>query len=196
MFKLSASLALLALAQATLAAVSITNPVAGTVWKQGSKVTITWTATGTDATGTIPIELMNGVATSLQPVTTINDSEKASASGKYTWTVPTDIADGSDYTVAFGTSPNQYYSHYFTIGKATASSSASASGSAAPLSTAAMKSTALPSMVTASGSAASALNATASAPTATTSVHSAGARSAVAAFAIPAAAAAAAIALM
>lgn len=42
MFKLSATLALLALAQAALAAVSITNPVAGTVWKQGSKVTITW----------------------------------------------------------------------------------------------------------------------------------------------------------
>ncbi|KAI8583351.1 hypothetical protein K450DRAFT_223199 [Umbelopsis ramanniana AG] len=112
MFKLSATLALLALAQAALAAVSITNPVAGTLWKQGAKVTITWTATGTDATGTIPIALMNGPATSLQPVTTINDAQKASASGKYTWTVPADIADGADYTVAFGTAPNYYYSHH------------------------------------------------------------------------------------
>ncbi|CAO3683195.1 unnamed protein product [Umbelopsis ramanniana] len=205
MFKLSATLALLALAQAALAAVSITNPVAGTVWKQGSKVTITWTATGTDATGTIPIELMNGPATSLQSVTTINDAQKASASGKYTWTVPADIADGADYTVAFGTSPNFYYSHYFTIGKSTPSSSANAAGvvsssaavvstAAAPLSTAALPSTVSASVATGSASASSVNGSASAAPTTTIS---GGSRSAVAAFAVPvAAAAAAAIAFM
>ncbi|KAG2174077.1 hypothetical protein INT44_000191 [Umbelopsis vinacea] len=196
MFKLSATLALLALAQAALAAVSITNPVAGTVWKQGAKVTITWTATGTDAAGTIPIELMNGPATSLQSVTTINDAQKASASGKYTWTVPADIADGADYTVAFGTSPNFYYSHYFTIGKSTPSSSANAAGvvsssapvsTAAPLSTAALPSTASAASASHSASASASGNATASAAPSTT--ISGASRSAVAAFAVPAAAA-------
>ncbi|KAJ2955049.1 hypothetical protein NQZ79_g8885 [Umbelopsis isabellina] len=121
MYKLTASLALLALAQAAMAAISITNPVAGTTWKQGSKATIAWlptnhlclslarTATGDDASGETQITLMQGAATQLQTVETINDSVKGSA-GKYTWTVPKDTPNGADYTVAFGSAPTFYYS--------------------------------------------------------------------------------------
>ncbi|CAM0136161.1 hypothetical protein VKS41_005444 [Umbelopsis sp. WA50703] len=200
MYKLTASLALLALTQAAMAAISITNPVAGTTWKQGSKATIAWTATGDDASGTVEITLMQGAATLLQTVETISDSVKGSASGKYTWTVPKDTPNGADYTVAFGSSPTFYYSHYFTIGKAAANSSASAaaSGSAAtssvPLSTAAV-STALPSVASAAASGSSNSSASASAPSASASTSS-GARSAAAAIAVPAVAAAVAVAAL
>ncbi|CAO3676293.1 unnamed protein product [Umbelopsis vinacea] len=192
MYKLSAALALLALAQASLAAISPTNPIAGTVWKQGSKATIAWTATGTDATGTVDINLVHGDATALQPVTDIVSGVKGST-GKYTWAVPADLPDGADYAVAFGTAPNIYYSHYFTIGKAAAVSSGASSAPAAA-STSAPLSTAQPSIFTSvapSHSASGSMNASAAAPT--VSATSAGAHSA-AALALPAVAAIAAVA--
>ncbi|GAB5589332.1 hypothetical protein Unana1_04232 [Umbelopsis nana] len=192
MFKLSAALALLALTQASLAAISPTNPIAGTVWKQGSKATISWTATGTDATADVPIQLVHGDATALQPVTTIVDSVLGST-GKYSWTVPADMPDGADYAVAFGSAPTYYYSHYFTIGKAVAnaSSSAGAPSASAPLSTA------LPSLLTTaapSHSASASMNASASASASAATPTSAGARSAAVAVALPAVAAIAAVA--
>jgi len=72
--------------------ITITNPASTTIWSQGDSANITWTSTG--AITNIKIDLYKG--------TTLNQTIIASTAnnGSYTWTtVPTSLADGSDYKI-------------------------------------------------------------------------------------------------
>ncbi|KAK9704493.1 hypothetical protein K7432_010162 [Basidiobolus ranarum] len=125
------------LATSVVADYSITGPVEGTEWKAGSKVTITWiTDSNQPATpAKIDLDLMSGIPSQLQLKTTIASGVDSSA-GKYEWTVPADVAGGTDYTVRAGNGGEVKYSHYFgvTQGQTTPSSASSvaASSSASP----------------------------------------------------------------
>lgn len=60
------------------------------------------------------IVLAKGSPTALQPVATIAQNVDAN-SGSYVWSVPSDIAAGSDYALEFGDSPNISFTGLFTI---------------------------------------------------------------------------------
>ncbi|CEP09693.1 hypothetical protein [Parasitella parasitica] len=125
--------------------VSVTSPLAGTVYTAGQPAVITWID---QQVPVIPkIVLAKGLPTALQPVSTIAQDVDANA-GSYTWNVPADIAAGDDYAFELGNSPNISFTGLFTIKSAgaagantaspaatDASASSSASGSVASAST-------------------------------------------------------------
>ncbi|CAG8468437.1 10807_t:CDS:2 [Ambispora leptoticha] len=93
----------------------INNPVAGTVWKCGSKVPITWIDDGTPGPQTVNLVLKVGDANSLTPVKDIAQGVPVSQ-GSVQYTVPCDLVTSDAYTVGIGSNDNDYnYSHYFSI---------------------------------------------------------------------------------
>jgi hypothetical protein len=101
---------------------SITSPLAGTVYTAGQNAVAAWTIN--PAVSTISqIVLVQGPATALQPVVTIGTTVDASF-GQWPWTIPQATAPGTDYALEFGASPNISYSGFFTIQAATGTAAA------------------------------------------------------------------------
>ncbi|KAI9277482.1 hypothetical protein BY458DRAFT_433208 [Sporodiniella umbellata] len=120
--------------------VSITGPLANTVYKAGSEAHITWTE---PKVSIIPqIVLVQGPPTALQPVMTIAKDLDAQ-SRSCIWKIPSDLPSGSNYALELGVSPNIAYTGQFTIENnggplpsqnSTNSTSSSASGTVISLS--------------------------------------------------------------
>ncbi|KAJ2735294.1 hypothetical protein IW152_001674 [Coemansia sp. BCRC 34962] len=110
---------LAAFVSSALAALSINNPVAGTVWAyDGSPVTITWISDdNTVLTGTVTVQLMEGADTNnLMPVLTIASNIAASL-GKVTFTPPGNLPGSEYYAVRVTASVDgPHYSHQFRAG--------------------------------------------------------------------------------
>ncbi|KAL1922957.1 uncharacterized protein VTP21DRAFT_9333 [Calcarisporiella thermophila] len=182
---LALAVAQLALAQAppkNAECPSITTPIEGTVWKLGEKATINWTPAGKEEK--VNLFLRKGPAQAMLQVAPIQAKVDVKAK-TLTWTVPTTLTPGADYSVEIGVAPALCYSHYFTIQKgnekvtasapaasseaaassAPASASASASKPATAVSSAAVSgaSSVVSSSVAASSSAAPSSSAAASA---------------------------------
>ncbi|KAI9490762.1 Ser-Thr-rich glycosyl-phosphatidyl-inositol-anchored membrane family-domain-containing protein [Zychaea mexicana] len=148
--------AIAALAVAAVSAqqniISVTAPLEGTTYQAGSDAIISWINPTVETIS--QIVLSNGPSTALQPVMTIAENVDA-AGGSYTWSVPADLAAGTDYALQFGTSPDVSYAGPFTIAGGSSNSSSSASASAAASSSAPASSSAAASSTPASSSAAS-----------------------------------------
>ncbi|KAJ2741825.1 hypothetical protein GGI20_004920 [Coemansia sp. BCRC 34301] len=110
---------LAAFVSSALAALSINNPVAGTVWKyDGTPVTISWISSdNTVLTGTVTVQLMEGQDTNnLMPVLTIA-SNLAASLGKVTFTPPSNLPGSVYYAVRVTASVDgPHYSHQFQAG--------------------------------------------------------------------------------
>ncbi|KAJ2684692.1 hypothetical protein IWW39_004759 [Coemansia spiralis] len=110
---------LAAFVSSALAALSINNPVAGTVWAyNGSPVTITWVSDdNTVLTGTVTVQLMEGADTNnLMPILTIASNIAASL-GKVTFTPPSNLPGSEYYAVRVTASVDgPHYSHQFRAG--------------------------------------------------------------------------------
>ncbi|ORX94842.1 hypothetical protein K493DRAFT_301827 [Basidiobolus meristosporus CBS 931.73] len=104
------------LAASVVADYSITQPVDGTVWKSGNKITITWLVNDSPPAtpAKIDIALMSGPPEALQ-VKTVIASGVSSADGKYEWTVPANMENGQNYVVRAGNGPDVKYSHFFNV---------------------------------------------------------------------------------
>ncbi|KAH8553459.1 hypothetical protein BGW37DRAFT_485813 [Umbelopsis sp. PMI_123] len=101
---------------------SITSPLAGTVYTAGQNAVAAWTIN--PAVSTISqIVLVQGPATALQPVVIIGTTVDASF-GQWPWSIPQATAPGTDYALEFGASPNISYSGFFTIQAATGTAAA------------------------------------------------------------------------
>ncbi|KAJ2617800.1 hypothetical protein H4S08_000180 [Coemansia sp. RSA 1365] len=111
----------LALASSAFAALSINNPVAGTVWSSdGKPVTVSWISdNGSPLTGTVSVELMEGTdQNDLKSVVNIASNIDA-AVGDLTFTPPTDLAGSKYYAVRVTSSVDgMHYSHSFQAGDA------------------------------------------------------------------------------
>ncbi|KAJ2064224.1 hypothetical protein GGI17_001109 [Coemansia sp. S146] len=111
--------ALAAFVSSALAALSINNPVADTVWAfNGSPVTITWISDdSTVLTGTVTVQLMEGADTNnLMPVLTIASNTAASL-GKVSFTPPSNLPGSKYYAVRVTASVDgPHYSHQFRAG--------------------------------------------------------------------------------
>ncbi|KAK9763198.1 hypothetical protein K7432_010356 [Basidiobolus ranarum] len=114
-FKYLSLVVLMTTFASTFADVSITSPIAGTQWKAGKKVSITWLEVPkTETPANIDIYLVAGQAENLKIVGTIANGVD-STKKKYTWTVPKDLVNNMDYSVRIDAGDNQSYSHYFHI---------------------------------------------------------------------------------
>jgi hypothetical protein len=71
------------------ASITVTKPAAGDPWHKGSTYTIIWTMSGT-MPATVRITLHNATTGAVTPI-----QDPAPNSGSYSWTIPTDIPDGS-----------------------------------------------------------------------------------------------------
>ncbi|ORY99942.1 Ser-Thr-rich glycosyl-phosphatidyl-inositol-anchored membrane family-domain-containing protein [Syncephalastrum racemosum] len=167
---IAAIAALAAVASAQTSILSVTSPLQGTTWTAGSSATITWINPSVDTIS--KIVLAHGESTALQQVQVIAENVSA-ADGSYTWTVPADLAPGTDYALEFGTSPDLAYSPQFTI--ASGSSSGSASGSSSAAST---ESSAAASGASSSAASSAAVSSAASSAAASSAATSAAASSA------------------
>ncbi|KAJ2033761.1 hypothetical protein GGI08_009061 [Coemansia sp. S2] len=111
--------ALAAFVSSALAALSINNPVANTVWKfNGTPVDITWVSDDkTVLTGTVTVQLMEGADTNnLMPVLTIASNIAASL-GKVSFTPPSNLPGSEYYAVRVTASVDgPHYSHQFRAG--------------------------------------------------------------------------------
>ncbi|KAJ1898421.1 hypothetical protein LPJ66_002760 [Kickxella alabastrina] len=117
-----------AFTSSVLAALSINNPVADTVWPHnGTPINITWVSDdATVLTGTVLIQLMEGAdPNNLAPVLTIA-SGVSSVLGKVTFTPPTNLQGSTNYAVRVTSSVDgPHYSHSFKAGNPAISASAS-----------------------------------------------------------------------
>ncbi|KAJ2866974.1 hypothetical protein GGH94_001141 [Coemansia aciculifera] len=111
--------ALAAFVSSALAALSINNPVANTVWAfNGSPAIITWVSDdNTVLTGTVTVQLMEGADTNnLMPVLTIASNIAASL-GKVSFTPPSNLPGSKYYAVRVTASVDgPHYSHQFQAG--------------------------------------------------------------------------------
>ncbi|KAJ1773117.1 hypothetical protein LPJ74_000856 [Coemansia sp. RSA 1843] len=111
-----------------LAALSINNPVAGTVWPyNGSSVTISWVSDdSTTLTGTVTVQLMEGTdSNNLSPIYTVATSYDASK-GSISFVPPTNLVGSSNYAVRVTSSVSgPHYSHFFQAGNPSVTESTS-----------------------------------------------------------------------
>ena len=95
----------------------VTSPLTGTIYTVGIPALIAWI---NPTVSTISqIQLTKGPVTALQPIRTIA-VYIPTASGQFSWIVPTDLPYENDYVFAFGDSPNISFSGIFTIQPANA----------------------------------------------------------------------------
>ena len=86
----------------TAPAITVTSPAAGASWGVGTSQSIAWTKAGALA-DTVKIELYKGGLKTLDiAASTEND-------GAFSWTLPTTLAAGSDYTIRVTTSDGAVY---------------------------------------------------------------------------------------
>ncbi|MFX1311478.1 MAG: Ser-Thr-rich GPI-anchored membrane family protein [Promethearchaeota archaeon] len=94
----------------TLDSITVTNPDSLSSWETGMPEEITWTSTG--SISDVKIELYKDGVSILEIVaSTTND-------GSYTWTIPTDLEDGTDYQIKISdvSNPDTYdFSEDFEI---------------------------------------------------------------------------------
>ena len=76
--------------------ITVGAPNAGENWQAGSTQTITWSYTGNPGSA-VKIDLYKG--TSLNRTITSSTSAGSSGIGSYSWSIPADVAAGSDYMV-------------------------------------------------------------------------------------------------
>ncbi|KAJ1737317.1 hypothetical protein LPJ72_000597 [Coemansia sp. Benny D160-2] len=111
--------AISALVASVLGALSINNPIAGTVWPYGGEsVTVSWISDdGTALTGTVTVQLMEGTdSNNLSPVYTIATGYDASK-GSVSFVPPTNLYGSSNYAVRVTSSVSgPHYSHFFEAG--------------------------------------------------------------------------------
>lgn len=91
---------------------TLTSPVGGEVWDQGTAHTITWTSQY--VTGGILIQpYLDGVEQTVLTVDTPND-------GSYSWTIPAEYADSGRYKIGISAMEGHVsdFSGFFTIGSA------------------------------------------------------------------------------
>ncbi|PIA14471.1 hypothetical protein COEREDRAFT_82743 [Coemansia reversa NRRL 1564] len=123
----------LAFASSAFAALSINNPVAGTVWSSdGKPVTVSWISDdGSPLTGTVSVELMEGTdQNNLKSVVNIASNIDATV-GDLTFTPPTDLTGSKYYAVRVTSSVDgMHYSHSFQAGDASITAAVSESDSA------------------------------------------------------------------
>lgn len=80
---------------------TVTSPSASSSWEVGTTQSIAWTKTGS-LSAYVQIELYKGAAKVLDIATTTEND------GAYSWTLPTNLAAGTDYTVKVTTSDAAY----------------------------------------------------------------------------------------
>ncbi|CAO3673422.1 unnamed protein product [Rhizopus stolonifer] len=97
---------------AQTAIVSITSPLSNTNYKAGSEAIISWVNPSVPTIS--QIVLAKGPSTGLQPVMTIATNVDAKDL-RYTWKIPDDLPDGTDYAFELGTSPDIAFTGQFTI---------------------------------------------------------------------------------
>ncbi|KAI9227254.1 MAG: hypothetical protein DHS80DRAFT_31975 [Piptocephalis tieghemiana] len=96
---------------AILGAITINNPIDGTVWRVGERETITWIPKdgGFDTTASWPVAVMYGNQSNMAMAGVIGQVKEADAS--FSFVVPTSWGNSKEYAVRIGNT----YSHYFTI---------------------------------------------------------------------------------
>uniref|UniRef100_A0A1D1YH64 Putative serine-rich protein C1E8.05 n=1 Tax=Anthurium amnicola TaxID=1678845 RepID=A0A1D1YH64_9ARAE len=114
------ALLLLTSVKATL---TITNPTGSTTWTAGKPATITWVNSGT-TTATVPLILLNGPENKLKQVLTIAESVDVNKL-TFTFTVPSTVGRGSDYTVQIGDKEPNYSARFTIISNATSTTASS-----------------------------------------------------------------------
>ena len=90
-------------------AITVTNPTSGSSWKPGSSYDVTWTSTGTISL--VDIDFYKGT-------TYLYYLNGTSDDGSYTWLLPTDIEQGSNWRIKISNSGNSDefdWSDYFKI---------------------------------------------------------------------------------
>ncbi|ORY02812.1 hypothetical protein K493DRAFT_311976 [Basidiobolus meristosporus CBS 931.73] len=103
------------LASSALGGFYITQPIDGTKWVSGTKVTINWLENNQTTTPTkFDITLMSGKADNLQEVSVVAKG-LTNKSGPYQWTVPNTIPSGAQYAVRIGSGSDVFYSHFFDV---------------------------------------------------------------------------------
>lgn len=108
---------LFTLMAATLADISINNPIEGTTWNAGKPATITWIDdnNGLKAGNMVPVELMRGNPDALTLISVLGQADESQKS--FEFTPASDLPAGNDYVVRIGGK----YSHAFTINAASPS---------------------------------------------------------------------------
>lgn len=105
---------------------TIASPVTGAVWTIGSEQTIQWSYSGvTDSQVTITLFKAGNSKMHIASKTAIGSN----GSGTYTWSIPSTLAEGSDYQIKVlsPNCPDGAWSGYFTIGSGQTAENESAS---------------------------------------------------------------------
>ncbi|KAK9765955.1 hypothetical protein K7432_005306 [Basidiobolus ranarum] len=126
--------------------ITITNPVAGTIWEPGKEIVVSWmTVPGANVNpDKIDITLMVGPATAMNVATVIASGVDAK-SGSTTWRVPNNLPPGNQYAIRTGDNTNVQYSHYFDIkGGSAGSASPQPSGAKTSATGSALSSSSVP----------------------------------------------------
>src|SRR5260370_27676595 len=87
-------------AQFDLKNITVTIPVTGALWPQGSSQTISWTYRGLADTGSVRLDLLRGGMLLPQtPAISTSATIGSNGAGSFTWNIPTNLPLSSDYTV-------------------------------------------------------------------------------------------------
>src|SRR5260370_24660779 len=87
-------------AQFDLKNITVTIPVTGALWPQGSSQTISWTYRGLADTGSVRLDLLRGGMLLPQtPAIRTSATIGSNGAGSFTWNIPTNLPLSSDYTV-------------------------------------------------------------------------------------------------
>ncbi|KAJ2083513.1 hypothetical protein H4R24_000786 [Coemansia sp. RSA 988] len=110
----------IAFASSAFAALSINNPVAGTIWSTDNKpVTVSWVSDdGSPLTGKVSVELMEGTDQNDLKTVLHLASDIDAAVGDLTFTPPTDLPGSKYYAVRVTSIDGMHYSHSFQAGDA------------------------------------------------------------------------------
>ena len=122
----------------TTSSITVTSPVAGTVYHVGDTINISWATNG--ITGTLGLGVVNTSGTVVAGPGGMGTlgmiSVNVSNTGNYSWQIPSNFVAGNNYRVSVSAynngSPMQGYSGYFSIASSTAPACLNGAGALLP----------------------------------------------------------------